>query len=157
MTSHQHSPAPPPNLLRLCFKTTPDRPTDLPLPSYAKPGDAGLDLVAMEGCGLPPEAHALIRTGICVEIPDGFVGIVAPRSGLAAKHGVAAVLGVIDAGYRNEVKVNLMNHGERTYEVKAGDRIAQLLILPCMRADLVQVESLAESERGTSGFGSSGR
>ena len=150
--------------MKLKIAVTPDRPTDIPLPSYAKPGDAGLDLVASEGTGImamhecgESAARALVRTGVRVEIPTGYVGLVCPRSGLAAKNGVVAVLGVIDSGYRGEVLVNLINHGGDAHEVRRGDKIAQLLILPVVTAELEVVDDLAPSERGEGGFGSTGR
>jgi dUTP pyrophosphatase len=143
---------------------TPDRPADLPLPAYAKPGDAGLDLVASAGAmlqrmsrGGEDEARALVSTGLRFEIPPGYVGLICPRSGLASRDGVVAVLGVVDSGYRGEVKVNLINHGDGAHEVKRGDRIAQLLILPVAQADLELVDDLSPSERAEGGFGSTGR
>ena len=121
------------------------------LPTRAYPGDAGLDLYALENGALEPGARASIRTGIAVEIPDGRAGLVLPRSGLAAKHGIALVNapGLIDAGYRGEVRVLLLNTDQNaTFAISAGDRIAQLV--------LVEVGDLALSERGAGGFGSTG-
>jgi dUTP pyrophosphatase len=130
------------------------------LPSRAHEGDAGLDLYASEAASLRPGARASVGTGIALEVPPGHAALVLPRSGLAAKHGIALVNapGLIDAGYRGEVRVLLHNtDAAEEFEVNAGDRIAQLLLVPFVTADPVEVEELAASERGAGGFGSSGR
>ncbi len=130
------------------------------LPSRAHEGDAGLDLYACEAATLPPGERASVATGVAVEIPAGHAGLVLPRSGLAASHGVALVNapGLIDSGYRGEVKVLLLNTDrEQAFEVAPGDRIAQLIIVPFAETEPVPASDLAESPRGGGGFGSSGR
>ena len=129
------------------------------LPTRAYAGDAGLDLYALEDAALGPGERASIRTGIAVEIPDGQAGLVLPRSGLAAKHGIALVNapGLIDAGYRGEVSVLLLNTDRSsTFPISAGDRIAQLVLVNVQTPVVVEVGDLALSERGGGGFGSSG-
>ena len=129
-------------------------------PTRAHPGDAGCDLYAAEAARLEPGERASVGTGIAVEIPEGSAGLVLPRSGLAAKHGISVVNapGLIDAGYRGEVRVLLLNTDrEEAFEVSPGDRIAQLVIVEIGDADPIEAESLAESVRGEGGFGSSGR
>ena len=129
------------------------------LPTRAYPGDAGLDLYALENGALEPGARASIRTGIAVEIPDGRAGLVLPRSGLAAKHDIALVNapGLIDAGYRGEVRVLLLNTDQNaTFAISAGDRIAQLVLVEVQTPAVVEVGDLALSERGAGGFGSTG-
>ena len=129
------------------------------LPTRAYPGDAGLDLYALEDAVLEPGERASVRTGIAVEIPDGEAGLVLPRSGLATRHGIALVNapGLIDAGYRGEIHVLLLNT-DRTaaFELAAGDRVAQLVLVKVQTPAVVEVEDLAVSERGAGGFGSSG-
>jgi dUTP pyrophosphatase len=133
----------------------------MPLPSYARPGDAGADLVARHDARLRPAGgRALVATGIAIAIPEGFAGFVQPRSGLAWRHGVtlANAPGLIDSGYRDEVKVALINlDPDDEYLVRRGDRIAQLVIQPVQRASLRPVDALPASARGTGGFGHSGR
>lgn len=128
------------------------------LPRYAKPGDSGLDLSA--DCRIPvqipPGERRAFRTGIAVEIPPGYEGQVRPRSGLAREHGVATFFGTVDAGYRGDVGVTLQNHGDEPFTVEPGDRIAQLVIAPVARCEVVEVDVLGESERGAAGFGSTG-
>lgn len=134
---------------------------DLPLPAYANPGDAGLDLRAREDVLLPAGGgRALVPTGVAIAIPLGFAGFVQPRSGLALEHGVTCLNtpGLIDAGYRDELKVILVNtDGEHDYQVHRGDRIAQLVLQRVEAAQLVVVDELGESPRGKTGFGSTGR
>lgn len=128
-------------------------------PVYAHPGDAGADLVAAEDVALEPGERATIRTGLAIALPDGYAALVVPRSGLAAKHGLTLVNspGTVDAGYRGEIKVTLLNTDPReAYAVSAGDRIAQLIVLPVTRARFVAAERLPGSERGEGGFGSTG-
>ncbi|GAA1846378.1 dUTP diphosphatase [Microbacterium koreense] len=128
-------------------------------PSYAKPGDAGADLVAAESVRLEPGARALVGTGVRIALPDGYAAFVVPRSGLAARHGISIVNapGTVDAGYRGEIKVALINtDSSSAYEVTAGDRIAQLIVMPVTRALFVPVDELPESVRGEDGFGSTG-
>jgi len=129
------------------------------LPEVAHPGDAGLDLHAAEAATIDPAGgRASVGTGLAVEIPPGHAGLVLPRSGLAAKHGLALVNapGLIDSGYRGEIRVLLLNTdpGE-PFEIQVGDRIAQLLVVPFIETEPVEAE-LSESERGAGGFGSSG-
>ena len=130
------------------------------VPTRAHPGDAGLDLHSVEDVILAPGARASVGTGVAVEIPTGYAGLVLPRSGLAARHGISVVNapGLIDAGYRGEIRVLLLNpDGHEPFEVRAGARIAQLVIAPVALAEAVEVESLEASQRGAGGFGSSGR
>lgn len=130
------------------------------LPTRAHPGDAGLDLHACESARLEPGERASIGTGIALEIPVGHAGLVLPRSGLAARHGIALVNspGLIDSGYRGEVRVLLLNTDrEEAFEIAPGDRIAQLLLTPFAELEPVEARELAASERGDGGFGSSGR
>jgi dUTP pyrophosphatase len=129
-------------------------------PLRAHPGDAGCDLFAAEAARLEPGERASVGTGIAVEIPDGSAGLVLPRSGLAAKHGISVVNapGLIDAGYRGEVRVLLLNtDNTEAFEVGPGDRIAQLVIVEIGDAEPVEVGELADSVRGEGGFGSTGR
>ncbi len=134
---------------------------DLPLPEYARLGDAGADLVAAEDAVLAPGGgRALVGTGIALAIPHGFAGFVQPRSGLAVRHGVTCLNtpGLIDAGYRGELKVLLVNTDPaEAFEVRRGERIAQLVIQPIEHVDFVAVQELPDSERGAGGFGSTGR
>src|SRR3989344_7746273 len=104
--------------------------SDAKLPSYAHPGDAGMDIYSCEERTLLPQEQALISTGIAMEIPDGYVGLFWDKSGLSSKHGLKTMAGVIDAGYRGEVKILLCNLGDTTYEIKQGEKIAQMLIQP---------------------------
>lgn len=132
---------------------------DLPLPAYEHPGDAGLDLRARADVSLAPGARALVPTGIAIALPAGYVALVCPRSGLALRHGVGLVNapGVIDAGYRGEISVILINHDlHETVDVRRGDRIAQLLVQRVEAARLVEVSDLPGSHRGDGGFGSTG-
>jgi dUTP pyrophosphatase len=129
------------------------------LPTRAHPGDAGLDLYALQAATLEPGDRASIATGIAVEIPPGQAGLVLPRSGLAARHGIAVVNapGLIDSGYRGELRVLLLNTDRRQrFELAAGDRIAQLVLVAIESPEPLEVASLAVSERGQGGFGSSG-
>jgi dUTP pyrophosphatase len=128
-------------------------------PVYAKPGDAGADLRSTKALTVPAGARVMVPTGVSLALPDGYVGLVHPRSGLAAKHGITVLNtpGTIDAGYRGEILVILFNSSETDFEVAVGDRIAQLLIQTVERARFVPVEKLPETERGETGFGSSGR
>ena len=134
---------------------------DAIIPIYAKPGDAGADLVAAESVLLEAGGgRALISTGVEIAIPEGFAGFVQPRSGLALKHGITCLNtpGLIDSGYRGELKVLLINTDpNETFEVKKGERIAQLVIQKVEECNFQEVEELPDSERGETGFGSSGR
>jgi len=134
---------------------------ELPLPTYAREGDAGLDLCAREGAVLAPAGgRALVPTGIAFALPDGFAGFVQPRSGLALRHGVTLLNtpGLIDSGYRDELKVLLVNlDPTEPFELHRGDRIAQLVVLAVGRVTWQPVEALPDSERGAGGFGHTGR
>lgn len=126
-------------------------------PEQAKPSDAGYDLCAMETYELGAGERELFRTGIAVAIPDGYVGYIKPRSGLAMRHGIDVLAGVIDSGYRGEVGVVLLNtDADYSFTVSAGDRIAQLVIQPVASAAFYEVTELPESHRGHNGFGSTG-
>ncbi len=131
----------------------------LPLPSYAHPGDAGADLVTAVDVTLAPGERALIPTGVAIALPDGFVALVHPRSGLAARHGLSIVNtpGTVDAGYRGEIKVLLINHDPaEAIALRRGDRIAQLVIQRVERARFEPVATLPDSVRGSGGYGSTG-
>ena len=128
------------------------------LPVYAREGDAGLDVAAAATVTLEPGGRELVPTGLRVAIPAGYAGLVMPRSGLALRSGVTVLNapGLIDSGYRGEIGVLLVNHGARTVVIQRGERIAQLVIQPVARAQLVEVRELQESRRGEGGFGSTG-
>ena len=128
------------------------------LPSYARPGDAGMDVCACEAATLQPGERKLIRTGLVMELPRGTEAQVRPRSGLALKHGVTLLNtpGTIDEGYRGEVGVILVNLGREPFEVLSGMRIAQMVIAPVLRADVAEVAEVSDTARGTGGFGSTG-
>jgi dUTP pyrophosphatase len=131
---------------------------DAVLPRQAYPGDAGFDLSACERVTLEPGERALVGTGLAVAIPEGYAGFVQPRSGLAARHGITIVNapGLVDSGYRGELRVILLNpDAYEPFTVEPGMRIAQLVVLPVPALSLLEVESLADSERGVRGFGSS--
>jgi dUTP pyrophosphatase len=132
---------------------------DLPPPSYAHPGDAGADLMTAVDVRLAPGERALVPTGVAIALPEGYVALVHPRSGLAARHGLSIVNtpGTVDAGYRGEVKVLLINHDPvEPIELARGDRIAQLVIQRVERARFVEVDVLPASVRGAGGYGSTG-
>jgi dUTP pyrophosphatase len=128
------------------------------VPIYAKPGDAGADLRSVEKLTLKAGSRALVRTGVSIALPNGYVALVHPRSGLAAKHGVTVLNtpGTVDAGYRGELMVTLYNTDTNDFEIEVGDRIAQLVIQEVSRAKFVAVERLPDSARGDQGFGSTG-
>lgn len=133
---------------------------DLPTPSYAKPGDAGADVYSAIDCEILPGQRALIPTGIAIALPEGYAAFAHPRSGLAIKHGIgiANAPGTIDAGYRGELKMILINHDkDQTFVVKRGDRIAQLVFQEVKTAEFVEVSELPGSGRGADGFGSTGK
>ncbi len=136
---------------------------DLPLPDYQSPLSAGVDLVAAVGWDTPvallPGSRTLVPTGLQIELPEGYEGQVRPRSGLALSSGITVLNspGTIDADYRGEVSVLLVNLGGAPFEIRRGERIAQLVIAPVVQAGLVEVEALTESERGAGGFGSTGQ
>jgi dUTP pyrophosphatase len=130
-------------------------------PERTRPGDAGFDLRAVEPFSLAPGERAVVPTGVAVAVPEGAAGLVVPRSGMAAKHGISVVNGpgLIDPSYRGEVKVVLVNLGQEPYAGEPGDRIAQLLLVPCLTPEVRTVDELPPSAdgRGAAGFGSSGR
>jgi dUTP pyrophosphatase len=134
----------------------------LPLPAYQSAHAAGLDLLAAVPEGAPlvlaPGAYALVPTGLAIALPEGFEAQVRPRSGLAAKHGVTVLNapGTVDADYRGEISVILINHGRDAFAIRRGERIAQMVIAAVVRADLVPAATLASTERGSGGFGSTG-
>lgn len=126
------------------------------VPEYATAGAAGADLRASEAVTLAPGERAAVPTGLRLEIPPGHVGLVWPRSGLAVRNGIDTLAGVIDADYRGEVKVVLVNHGREPFRIEAGDRIAQLLVQRVERPTFLRAADLAETHRGEAGFGSTG-
>ena len=133
---------------------------DVPLPKYAKPGDAGADLCSRVDMVLPAGERALVPTGISLALPPGYVALVHPRSGLAIKHGISMVNtpGTVDAAYRGELQVIMINHDlNEPFTIKKGDRIAQLVIQKVENADFIEVESLPGTHRGEGGFGSTGK
>jgi dUTP pyrophosphatase len=128
------------------------------LPAFAHTGDAGADLVAAEALTIEPGGRAVVPTGLSMAIPAGHAGFVLPRSGLAVRTGVTVLNapGLIDAGYRGEIKVALINHGELPFEVQIGDRIAQLVVMAVEAPEFTQVDALGATRRGSGGFGSTG-
>ena len=131
---------------------------DAVAPARTREGDAGHDLRAVAAETVPPGEHRVVPTGIAIALPPGIAGLVTPRSGLAAQHGITLVNtpGLIDPGYRGEIKVVLRNEGREAFAVEPGDRIAQLLLVPFWAPDIEVVTTLTETERGSAGFGSSG-
>ena len=129
------------------------------MPTYAQPGDAGADLRSRVAAVVPAHGRVLVPTGVSIALPDGYVGLVHPRSGLAHKHGITVLNtpGTVDAGYRGEIAVNLYNSTDVDFPVEVGDRIAQLVIQQVERAQFIQVERLPESDRGEGGHGSTGK
>ena len=128
------------------------------LPSYAHPGDAGMDLSSCELVEIAPGTAAMVRTGIAIALPPGTEGQVRPRSGLAAKYAVTVLNtpGTVDEGYRGEIRVILINHGTEVFRVEPGMRIAQLVVCPVLHAEPVEVSALDDTARGAAGFGSTG-
>lgn len=132
---------------------------DLPLPAYAHPGDAGADLLSTVDVLLAPGERALVPTGVALALPEGYVALIHPRSGLAARHGLSILNtpGTVDSGYRGEIKVLLVNHDPReAIDLQRGDRIAQVVVQRFERARFVEVERLPDSSRGAGGYGSTG-
>ena len=128
------------------------------LPAYAHPGDAGMDLCSVQSLVIPPGGRALVPTGLAMALPSGYEAQVRPRSGLALKRGVTVLNtpGTIDEGYRGEVGVILANFGDSDFVVEKGDRIAQMVIAPVTRAEIVEIDEMDSTDRGTGGFGSTG-
>ncbi len=154
-SAHPAAPQTPAELEVLLQRLDPD----LPPPAYAHPGDAGADLVTAVDLTLAPGERALVPTGVALALPDGFVGLVHPRSGLAARHGLSIVNapGTVDAGYRGEIKVMLINlDPSQPVELRRGDRVAQLVVQRFERARFVEVDVLPSSVRGEGGYGSTG-
>ena len=139
--------------ITLPFKRIDDRAV---LPNYAHEGDSGMDLYALEGVVVNAFGFAKLRTGVACDIPEGYELQIRPRSGLAAKKGVVAAFGTVDMGYRGEIGVTLFNHSGQVVIIAAGDRIAQIVVAPVVRAKVVETDTLSETERGTGGFGSTG-
>ena len=127
------------------------------IPYYAHDGDAGADLTASETMVIPAKSRSLVGTGIRLEIPEGHVGLIWPRSGLAIKKGIDCGAGVIDSCYRGEIKVLLFNHSDTEFQIEPGDRIAQILIQKVSRAQFIPVSKLSETIRSEDGFGSTGK
>lgn len=129
------------------------------LPLYSQPGDAGADLRSRESVLIPAGERKTIPTGVSIAIPDNFVALVHPRSGLASKHGITVLNapGTVDAGYRGEISVTLLNTGQEAFEISIGDRIAQIVFQRVEKAHFIRVAKLPESHRGDNGFGSTGR
>lgn len=129
---------------------------DATLPTRGSGGAVGYDLYSTEEVVVPPTHRALVGTGIAIVLPVGVYGRVAPRSGLAVKHGIQVGAGVVDPDYTGEIKVVLFNHGDKDFEVKKGDRVAQLILERCETPDIEEVGAVEETERGAGGFGSTG-
>lgn len=130
-----------------------------PLPKHAKPGDAGMDLTSRDTVEIAPQGTVMVHTGVRMEIPDGYVGLCFPRSGLASKRGINLTncVGVIDSGYRGEIMAPLYNAGHETQIVERGERVCQIAIIPFATCECVEVGELTDTERGEGGFGSTGR
>ena len=126
-------------------------------PDYGHPGDAGLDLYSLEDKELKPGERHNFMTGFALEFPFGYVAVVKDKSGLSVKNGLHTLGGVFDAGYRGEYNVTLVNLGSEAYQIKKGDKLAQLVILPCESAQFAEVEEMSDSSRGEGKFGSTGR
>lgn len=131
--------------------------TDAKIPSYAHPGDAGLDLYAADGVTIAPNERATISTGIAMEIPEGYVGLIWDKSGLSIKHGLKTLGGVVDSGYRGEVLVGITNLSETTYTIHKGEKVAQMIIQKKEVVLVEEVKELSETVRGERGFGSTGK
>ena len=125
------------------------------IPARSTPGSAGFDLVATESVTLMPGSRELVKTGLAMVVPAGWVGLIWPRSGLAVRHGIDVMAGVIDSDYRGEISVLLINHGFHDFRINTGDRIAQILFQPAS-GEVVEVAELDDTERGAGGFGSTG-
>ena len=127
------------------------------IPQYAHAGDAGADITASEKITIPPRERSLVSTGVRLEIPEGCVGLIWPRSGLAVKKGIDCGAGVIDSHYRGEIKVLLFNHSDTEFQIEPGDRIAQILIQKVERVEFLPADQLNETARKDAGFGSTGK
>lgn len=131
--------------------------SDSKIPTYAHPGDVGMDMYSTENCILKPGERKIFFTGFALEFESGYAAIVKDKSSLSKNAGIHTMGGVFDAGYRGEYNVNLINLGQEEYEIKKGDKIAQLVIIPVVIADLEETDSLTESSRGEGRFGSTGK
>ncbi len=129
----------------------------LPLPSYSRKGDAGIDLRSAEQVAIPAGQRVVLPTGVHLSIPSGFVGVIKDRSGLASREGIHIMAGVIDSNYRGEVKVVVLNTSAAKYNIETGERIAQMLILPLARVNIVEKDKLDVTNRNENGWGSSGK
>jgi len=131
---------------------------DIPIPSYATPGSAGLDIRSAEDVDIRPGDRAAVGTGLYLEIPPGFEGQARPRSGLALKHGVTLLNspGTIDSDYRGEIRMIMINHGREKFTIRRGDRIAQIVFAPCVQAEIDETDELGDTSRSSGGFGSTG-
>lgn len=127
------------------------------LPDYSHPGDAGLNLYSLEDYQLQPGERKIFTTGIAAELSQGYVGLIKDRSSLAAQHGIHTLAGVIDANYRGEYKIVLINLGQGPHQINRGDKIAQLLIIPVAQAKIIETDQLSDTSRGGGGFGSTGK
>lgn len=130
---------------------------DAKIPTYATEGDAGMDLFSLESFVIEPNERLQVRTGVAMEIPYGYVGLIWDKSGLSHKHGLKTLGGVVDAGYRGEIMVGVINLSDSPIEFSPGDKVAQMLIQKIELATTVEVSELSDSERGAGGFGSTGR
>lgn len=130
--------------------------SDAKIPSYAHPGDAGMDVFVLESLTLTPGERGLVRTGISLEFPEGYVLLVWDKSGISTKHGIKTLAGVIDSGYRGEIQIGVVNLGQETHTFEAGSKVAQILVQPIVTAEIQEVEDLSETSRGEGGFGSTG-
>ena len=139
------------SLKKICKATGPF------IPSYSHPEDAGADLKASESSIVPARGKALVSTGLCLELPEGHVGLIWPRSGLAVKHSIDCGAGVIDSTYRGEIKVLLFNHSDENFTIESGNRIAQLLVQKIEHINFISVDSLEKTQRNEAGFGSTGK
>ena len=131
--------------------------TDAKMPSYAHHDDAGFDLFSLENCKVKVGERVAVPTGIAMEIPEGFVGLIWDKSGLAVKHGINTIAGVVDSSYRGEVVVALVNNGESDYTFEKGHKVAQMIIQRKETMEFVEVKELSDTVRGAGGFGSTGK
>lgn len=130
---------------------------DVKIPSYAHPGDAGMDMYAGETVTVLPGEVGKIKSGLSIEVPEGYVGLLWDKSGLSINHGIKTLSGVLDSGYRGEVVYGVINLGKESYTFEKGSKVTQMLIQPVERAEIEEVDKLSESSRGSGGFGSTGK
>lgn len=129
---------------------------DAKIPTYAHPGDAGMDVFALKDLTLLPGERGLVKTGISFECEEGYVLLVWDKSGISTKHGITTLAGVIDAGYRGEIQIGVINLGQETYTFEKGNKVAQILVQSIVNPEIEEVEDISDSPRGTGGFGSTG-